>query len=96
MIFPQNVGVSTTACHLGDQKTQHKLICPTKTETQCFYISKGLQKPNRVPVHQFISCHQPLKDYFDIMPCLYYSDHATKLTAVVKPFDDAALASNIL
>ena len=30
------------------------------------------------------------------MPCLFYSEHATKLTKVVHAFDDVDLASNIL
>ena len=65
-------------------------------ETQWFYISKGLKKHNRVLIQQFVHRIQQLNDYLDMLPCLYYSDHATKLTKVVKPFDDVDLASHIL
>eukprot|EP00804_Cyclotella_cryptica_P019249 CCRYP_006145-RA/>CCRYP_006145-RA protein AED:0.47 eAED:0.41 QI:0/0/0/0.5/1/1/2/0/578 len=65
-------------------------------ETQRFYISNGLKKPNRVPIRQFISRIQQLNGYLDLLPCLYYSNRATKLTTAVKPFDDPDLASHIL
>ncbi len=65
-------------------------------ETQCFYISNGLKKPNRVLIHQFISRLQQLNGYLELLPCLYYSNHATKLTTVVKPFNDTNLVSHIL
>ena len=31
-----------------------------------------------------------------LLPCLFYSERATKLTKEVEPFDDADLASHIL
>jgi hypothetical protein len=65
-------------------------------ETQRFYISNGLKKPNRVPIRQFVQRIQQLNGYLDLLPCLYYSDRATKLTKEVKPFDDVDLASHIL
>ena len=39
---------------------------------------------------------QQLNGYLDLLPCLFYSEHATKLTKVVEPFNDADLASHIL
>eukprot|EP00804_Cyclotella_cryptica_P025223 CCRYP_010333-RA/>CCRYP_010333-RA protein AED:0.55 eAED:1.00 QI:0/-1/0/1/-1/1/1/0/142 len=65
-------------------------------KTQRFYISNGLKKPNRVPIRQFISRIQQLNGYLDLLPCLYYSNRATKLTTAVKLFDDPDLASHIL
>ncbi len=34
--------------------------------------------------------------HFDLLPCLFYSERATKLTKEVELFDDADLASHIL
>jgi hypothetical protein len=65
-------------------------------ETQQYYISNGLKKPNRVPIRQFVQRIQQLNGYLDILPCLLYSERATKLTKVVQSFDDADLASHIL
>ncbi len=65
-------------------------------ETQCFYISNELKKPNQVPIRQFVQRIQQLIGYLDLLPCLFYSEHATKLTKVVQAFDDADLASHIL
>ena len=39
---------------------------------------------------------QQLNRYLDPLPCLFYSEHATKLTKVVQAFKDADLASYIL
>ena len=39
---------------------------------------------------------QQLNSYLDVLPCLFYSEHATKLTKEVAPFDDADLASHSL
>jgi hypothetical protein len=38
---------------------------------------------------------QQLNGYLDL-PCLFYSKHATKLTKVIEPFNDADLTSQIL
>ncbi len=65
-------------------------------KTQHFYISNGLKKPNQVPIRQFVQRIQQLKGYLDLLPCLFYSEHATKLTKVVQAFDNADLASHIL
>ena len=39
---------------------------------------------------------QQLNGYLDLLPCLFYSEHATKLTKVVKAFNYVDLASHIL
>ena len=39
---------------------------------------------------------QQLNGYLELLPCHFYSDRATKLTKVVKPFDSMDLMSNIL
>ena len=65
-------------------------------ETQHFYISNGLKKPNRVPIRQFVQRIQQLNGYLDLLPCFFYSECATKLTKVVQAFDNADLASHIL
>ena len=65
-------------------------------ETQCFYISNWLKKPNQVPIRQFVQRIQQLNSYLNLLPCLFYSKRATKLTKVVQAFDDVDLASHIL
>ena len=65
-------------------------------DTQHFYISNRLKKPNQVPIRQFVQWIQQLNCYLDLLPCLFYSKHATKLTKVVQAFDDVDLASHIL
>ena len=65
-------------------------------EIQQFYISNGLKMPNRVPIRQFVQRIQQLNGYLDLLPCLFYSEHATKLTKVVQAFDDPHLVSHIL
>jgi hypothetical protein len=65
-------------------------------ETQQFYISKRLKKPNRVPIRQFMQRVQQLNGYLDLLPCLFYSMRATKLTKEVAPFNYADLVSHIL
>ena len=39
---------------------------------------------------------QQLNGYLNLLPCLFYSDRATKLTKAVQAFDDVDLASHIL
>jgi len=65
-------------------------------ETQRYYISNGLKKPNRVPIRQFVQHAQQLNGYLNLLPCLYNSNRATKMTKWVGPFNDADLASHIL
>ncbi len=65
-------------------------------ETQCFYISNGLKKPNQVPIRQFVQRIQQLNGYLDLLSCLFYLERATKLTKVVQAFKDVDLASHIL
>ena len=65
-------------------------------ETQQFYISNGLKKPNSVPTMQFMQRVQQLNGYLDLLPCLFYSEHTNKLTKEVEPFYDADLVSLIL
>ena len=62
------------------------------TETQRFYISNGLKKPNRVPIRQFVQRVQQLNGYLDLLSCLFYSDHGIKLTKVVELFDEIGRA----
>ena len=52
-------------------------------ETQQFYISSRLKKLIRVSIRQFVQRVQQLKSYLDLLPCLIYSKHATKLTKEV-------------
>ena len=65
-------------------------------KTQLFYISNGLNKPNQVPIRQFVQRIQQLNGCLDLLPCLFYPKHATKLTKVAHAFDDVDLASHIL
>ncbi len=65
-------------------------------ETQQFYISNGLKKPNRVPIRQLVQRIQQLNGYLDLLPCLFYSKHATNLTKEMALFHDADLVSHIL
>ena len=39
---------------------------------------------------------QQLNGYLNLLPCPFYSEHATKFTKVVQAFDDVDLASHIL
>ena len=55
-----------------------------------------MKKPNRLPIQQFLQRIQQLNGYLYLLPCLYCSDLRTKLTKVVKLFDDMDLASHIL
>ena len=48
------------------------------------------------PIRQFVHRVHQLNGYLGLLPCLFYSEHATKLTKVVELFDDADLASHIL
>ena len=65
-------------------------------EIQRFYISNGLKKPNRVSIRQFVQRIQQLNGCLDLLSCLFYSEHVTKLNKVVQAFDDFDLASHIL
>jgi hypothetical protein len=65
-------------------------------EQECFYISNGLKKPNRVPIRDFVQRIQRLNWYIELLLCLFYSSKAAKSTKVCGPFDDTDLASHIL
>eukprot|EP00804_Cyclotella_cryptica_P000814 CCRYP_001063-RA/>CCRYP_001063-RA protein AED:0.28 eAED:0.47 QI:0/0/0/1/0/0.33/3/0/350 len=65
-------------------------------KAQRYYISNGLKKPNQVPIRQFVQRVQQLKDYLELLPCLYQSNRATPATKKVGPIDDADLAGHIL
>ena len=65
-------------------------------KTQQFYISNRLKKPNRVPIRQFEQGIQQLNGYLNLLPCLFYSEHVTKLTKAAQSFNDTDLASHIL
>jgi hypothetical protein len=64
--------------------------------TQRFYISNGLKEPNRVPIRRFMKRVHKLNSYLNLLPCLFYSAHVTKLTKEVEPLNDADFASHIL
>ena len=74
----------------------HDLFRSDAAEIKPFYISKGLKKPNRVPIRQFMQRVQQLNGYLDLLPCLVYSERPTKLTKLAEPFDDADIESHIL
>ena len=65
-------------------------------KTQQFCISSGLKHPNGVPIRQFVQRIQQLNVYLDLLPCLFFFKHATKLTKEVVLFNDANPASHIL
>ena len=65
-------------------------------DTQRYYISSGLKKPNHVPIRQFMQCIQQLNGYLNLLLGLHHSNRATKLTKQVGLFNDADLASHIL
>ena len=54
-------------------------------------ISYGLKKSNRVLIRDFVQWIECLW-----MPCLYYSSRTSKSMKIIRPFDDADLASHIL
>jgi hypothetical protein len=55
-----------------------------------------LRKPNRVPICQFLRRVEQLNSYLENFPCLYYSSNASRVTKMVKPFDDADLMTHLL
>ena len=72
------------------------VFCNDATEAQRYYISNCLKKPNWVPIRQFVQRIQQLNDYLELLPCLYQSNRATKITKKVGPNNDADLADHIL
>ena len=56
-------------------------------ETQQFYISNGLKKPNRVPIRQFVQMVQQLNGYVDLLPCLLYSEGSIALPLLLRTQD---------
>ncbi len=91
-ITKKDVAVLSGLCHIPSTRC----FWSDAAKTQCFYISNGLKKPNWVPIRQFVQRIQQLNGYLNLLPCLFYSKHATKLTKVVQAFDDVDLASHIL
>ncbi len=75
--------------------TFHLLTVCRSDKYERFYINNGLMKPNRVLIWQFVERIQ-LNGYLNLLPCLFYSKHATKLTEAVQSFDEAELVSYIL
>jgi hypothetical protein len=65
-------------------------------ETLKYYITNTLRKPNRVPIRQFLARVEQLNSYLENLPCLYYSSNANQATKLVKPLDDADLATHLL
>ena len=65
-------------------------------ETQRYYISNGVKKPNRVPIRQFRQCIQQLNGQLSLLPCFFISPHTTKLTKKAGHFDDSDLMFHIL
>ena len=51
--------------------------------------------PNRVPIRQFVQRIQQLNGYLDLLPCLFYSEHATKHTKFVEPFNGVDLTKHL-
>ena len=97
-------GVEHTEKHHGSWKsfmdcmTIHLLMVfwSNAARTLKFYISNGLKTPNRVSIRQFGQRIHQLNGYFDLLPCLFNSERATKLTKEVLLFDDTDLATHIL
>ena len=49
-------------------------------ETQQFYISNSLEKPNRVPIRLLVQRTQLVNGFLDLLPCPFYSNCMTKLS----------------
>ena len=65
-------------------------------ESLKYYITNTLRKPNRVSIHQFLVRVKQLNSYLENLPCLYFSTSANQVTTMVKPLDDAKLATRLL
>ena len=65
-------------------------------ETLKYYITNTLRKPNRVSICQFLVRVEQLNSYLKNLPCLYFSTSANQVTKMVKPLDDADLATHLL
>ena len=72
------------------------VFCRHVVEIQRYCISNCLKKPNRVPIRQFRGWVQQLNGYLHLLPCVFNSPKAMKLTKKVGPFDDTNLVSCIL
>ena len=71
-------------------------ICNNTSETQRYYSSNCLKKPNTMPIRQFVKRVQQLNGYPELVPCLLYSPQTTKFTKKLGPFEDQDLASHFL
>ena len=65
-------------------------------ETQRYYISNVLKKPQRVPVRPFFQRVEQLNSYLSRLLCLYDSPSAVATTKSVVPYDDSELAMMLL
>ncbi len=65
-------------------------------ETQRYYISNVLKKPQRVPVRAFFQRVEQLNSYLLRLPCLYDSPKAIATTKSIVPYDDSELAIMLL
>jgi hypothetical protein len=77
----------------------HKLtIFPADAaEKQCFYMQQTIKKPQRVTVHQYMSCLGVLNDYLANLFMVYDSSMAVEGTKKRNvPFDDVDLARTVL
>jgi hypothetical protein len=73
----------------------HKLtvFLADAAEKQRFYMQQMIKKPQRVSVHQYMSCMGILNDYLAYLPMVYDSSMAVEGTKKSNvPFDEADLA----
>jgi hypothetical protein len=66
-------------------------------EKQCYYMQQMMKKPQRVTVHQFVSCMDVLNNHLAYLPTVFDSSMAiagTKKMNVL--FDEADLAGIVL
>ena len=47
------------------------VFCNDAAETERYYISNCLKKPNRMSIQQFVQQVQQLHSYLKLLPCLY-------------------------
>jgi hypothetical protein len=77
----------------------HKLtIFPADAaEKQRYYMQQTIKKPQRVMVHQFLSCMGVLNDYLAYLPTVFDLSMAIAGTKKMNvPFDEADLAGIVL
>ena len=66
-------------------------FCNNATKTERYYINNCLKKSNQVHIQQFVPRAQQLNGYLKLLPCLFYSPQAIKLTKKLGPFDNQIL-----